>query len=100
MEDEIEFWRSGEWTMVYLNGELVRYGDHYLADEWLQNRCGVITVDDEWNASVPDGHNPVQTMREVLANQRSVMELRSAAEEKRAEAARLIAEADALESGK
>lgn len=55
MADEIEFWRCDEWTMVYLNGELVKYGDHYLAEEWLQERCGVKVVDDPWGDSLTDG---------------------------------------------
>lgn len=97
MNDSIEFWRSGEWTMVYLNGELVKYGDHYHADEWLQGRCGVRIVDDERGACIPDGHNPVELLAEAEQNMRTAEELKLAAEAKRERARALLAEADAME---
>jgi hypothetical protein len=60
---EIQFHRSGEWTGVYLDGKLVRAGDHYLADEWLQARVGVKVVDsDAW---IPDGRNALETLADV-----------------------------------
>ena len=37
----IEFHVAGEWTGVYLDGKLIRVGDSYLADEWLQSFVGV-----------------------------------------------------------
>lgn len=95
--DEIEFWVSGEWTMVYLNGELVTYGDSYHADEWLQERCGVVTVNDDASSSVPDGHNPIRSLAEVRAAEAERETLKREAFKKRAEAAQLIAEAEKLE---
>lgn len=97
MSDSIEFWQSGEWTMVYLNGELVMHGDHYHADEWLQERCGVVIVDDEKGACIPDGHNPVRLLAEAEENMRTAKELKRAAEAKRDQARALLAEADAME---
>ncbi len=63
--DEIEFWRHGEWTMVYVNGKLERSGDHYLADEWLQERFGVSVVDDDAGTCIPDGRTPLDSLAEV-----------------------------------
>lgn len=100
MADEIQFWHSGEWTMVYLNGELVEHGDHYHADEWLQQRFGVIVVDDVVGASVPDGHQPVRLLAEAEENQRTAAEVRAAAQAKREQAQKLIAEADSMEAGR
>lgn len=99
MADEIEFWQAGGWTMVYLNGELVRSGDHYLADEWLQERAGVVVIDDETNASVPDGHNPVTTLAEARVNRDAHRERMRQAEEMRVRAAALLAEANELITG-
>jgi hypothetical protein len=93
---EIQFWRSGEWTGVYLNGTLVRYGDHYLADEWLQERHGVKVIDsDAW---VPDGRSPLRTMAEVVAEEDRRAALRIRAEGLRRQANDLAAEAERLEA--
>lgn len=89
MPDQIQFWRAGEWTMVYLNGELETYGEHYHADEWLQGRCGVVVIEDQDSCSVPDGHSPLHLLAEAEAN----MELR---QERKAEAARLRKQAETL----
>lgn len=93
---EIEFWRSGEWTMVYHNGELVMAGDHYHADDWLQGLCGVTVVEDDAGVCIPDGRNAIKTLTEVkrrederLVRLREASEKRQAAEELLAEAARL-----------
>ena len=98
MSDSIEFWQSGEWTMVYLNGELVKYGDSYHADEWLQERCNVVIVQEpEANACIPDGHNPFKTLAEAKAEEQRRADAKLDAEAKRAKARQLMAEADALE---
>lgn len=98
--DEIEFWQAGEWTMVYLNGELQWAGDHYLADEWLQERCGVTVVEDEDSVSVPDGHNALETLDEARAALDARAARHAEADTKRVRARRLLAEADALDKGK
>lgn len=100
MADKIQFRLSGEWTMVYLNGVLVKYGDHYQADEWLQERCGVEVVDDEAGICIPDGHHPIELLAEVEENERAAAEVKERADAKRAEAARLLAEAEEIEAGK
>lgn len=98
--DEIEFWQAGEWTMVYLNGELVCHGDHYHADEWLQQRAGVKVIEDGGNFSVPDGHHPVQKLADVYAAMDEAAERTCRAEEIRRQAAEMLAEAERIETGK
>ena len=93
--DEIEFWQCGKWTMVYLNGKLVKCGDHYHADEWLQEQVGVRVVEDNAGFSVPDGHNPIEDLAEAKASMDA--ERSAAAERKRAEARALLEEADRIE---
>jgi len=99
MSDHIQFRQSGEWTMVYLNGELVRSGDHYLADEWLQEHVGVEVVYDEAGICIPDGHNALRTLAEVEEAERAAAVRAEAAAKKRAEAQRLLAEAEEIEAG-
>lgn len=66
MADEIEFHRAGEeWTAVYLNGQLQRVGDSYLADEWLQEYAGVKQVDD--SVCMIDDHRAHPTLEAVYA---------------------------------
>lgn len=98
-KDSIEFWQAGEWAMVYLNGELVRFGDHYLAAEWLQERCGVVVVDDQNGASIPDGHSAVRTLAEAERNMRTWQERKAKAIELRKQADELRNEAYWLERG-
>lgn len=96
--DSIEFWQSGEWTMVYLNGELVKFGDSYHADEWLQERYGVVVVQEpEADACIPDGLNPFKTLAEAKAEVQRRADASLDAEAKRVKARQLLAEADALE---
>jgi hypothetical protein len=92
---EIQFWRSGEWTGVYVDGVLVRHGDHYLADEWLQARYSVKVIDsDAW---VPDGFHPLRTLELVAAEQDRRTALKVRAEALRRQAHDLTAEADRLD---
>lgn len=95
MSGNIEFHRAGEWTGVYLDGVLVCHGDHYHADEWLQERAGVTVVDsDAW---IPDGYTPLRTLAEVGMEQERRDQIEQEVRHKRAEAARLEAEAAELE---
>ena len=43
----IEIHEADDWAAVYLDGNLVRVGDAYLADEWLRTHFGVKTVQDD-----------------------------------------------------
>lgn len=67
-QHSVEIHRAGEWSGLYVDGELVRHGDHYLADEALHEMFDVAIVDDDaWlrggNGVEPDG--PAQTLGEV-----------------------------------
>jgi hypothetical protein len=99
MKKDIQFWRSGEWTMVYVNGELERAGDHYLADEWLQIEVGVKVVDDEAGVCLPGGH-PLSTLAEVHKAMDAREQRAEVAAAYRAEAEILIAKAAELEAQK
>lgn len=94
---EIEFHRFGEWTGVYLDGKLVRHGDHYLADEWLQDHAGVKVIDsDAWLAD-SDGRHPFQTLAEVHQETQRRDQLRRTADKMRESAAELTRQAAELE---
>lgn len=96
----IEFWVSGEWTMVYKDGQLQCVGDHYLADEWLQELCNVKVVQDDAGVCIPDGHNALKTLKEVHAAADARADRLLDAKQKRDDAAALLAEAEALEAQK
>lgn len=90
MTDSIEFHQYDDWTAVYLNGNLVRVGDSYLADEWLQSRFGVKVVQDDAFLRGGNSRDGVaQTLDELAA-------YRAERDERHATAARLRAEAQAL----
>lgn len=97
---EIEFWVAKEWTMVYHNGLLVRAGDSYLADEWLQELAGVKVVQDDASVCIPDGRNALHTLAEAEAAMEAHQHRTQVAENMRIEARRLLAEADGLEAQK
>lgn len=86
--------------MVYKDGKLERAGDHYLADEWLQELAGVKVVDDDAGVCIPDGRTALSTLAEVHAADDARAERLMVAEGKRADAQRLIKEAEALEAQK
>lgn len=96
-KDKIQFRRSEDWTMVYLNGSLVKAADHYLADEWLQEYAGVEVVDDEAGVCIPDGHHAIESLAEVEELERAATEKAVRADHLRQQAHTLMEEADALE---
>lgn len=83
-----ERFHSGEWSGLYVDGKLVKYGDHYIVDEYLSSLLGVEDYydDDSW---LEEGDKPLQTIEEVERAQ----DRRSEAEE---EAAMKVAQANAL----
>ena len=93
----VEIHEDGEWSAVYLNGRLIRVGDTYLADEWVRDHFGVLTVqDDAFMRGQSSRDGVAQTLEEVLEYARVREERLSRGAALRAEAARLVAEADAL----
>ena len=99
MTDKIQFRRVQDWTVVYVNGQFAKAGDHYLADEWLQERCGVEVVDDDAGLCIPDGHNPLKTLAEVEAAELDLAERQERARRLREQGAELYAEAERVETG-
>jgi hypothetical protein len=96
-DDQIEFWVCDDWTVVYLNGQMIHAGDSYLADEWLQEYVGVKVVNDERKLSLPDGRNPVRTLAELRVIQEQANARAALAAEKRQQAQALLAEAMELD---
>lgn len=95
-DQQIEFHRSGDWTAVYVGGQLVKEpGDHYHADEWLRDRIGVIVVD-ESPFLLPDGRTARPTVAEVDVERERRKKLLGRSAELRAEANRLFIEAENL----
>lgn len=97
---DIQFWRTEDWTVVYKDGQLQRAGDHYLADEWLQELCNVKIVDDAAGVCIPDGYNALKSLAEVHAAEDVRKQRLNTAENLRIEAAQLLAEAAELEAQK
>lgn len=89
-----------EWSALYVDGHLDTYGDHYLCEERIHQLCGVRFVDDD--AWLLGGHGrpgePIaQTLDEVTDYAVSRGDREATAQDKREEAARLLAEAEELE---
>lgn len=99
--DKIEFWQAGEWTMVYLNGQLVTHGDHYLADEWLQEYVSVTVVqdDDGGKFAMVDDHTPHRRLADAAAAREAAEDRKARAEKLRAQAREMLAEAERVETG-
>lgn len=97
LSDRIQFRRYGEWTMVYLNGKLIRAGDHYLADEWLQQRYAVEVVDDDKGLCMTNLREAVPTLAEVEAIERRDAEAIAEADRLRDEARKLLDRANTID---
>lgn len=94
----IEFHSAGEWTAVYVDGKLERVGDHYLADEWLRARVGVVEVDDDAFMQGGDQRDAVaQTLEEVARYARARANRLERAATLRERAQQMIDEAAGLE---
>lgn len=98
MANDIQFHHADDWTAVYLNGQLVRVGDTYLAEEWLHREVGVVDVfDDAFMRGQNSRDGVAQTLDEVasFATERDVKIARATA--LREEASRLLSEAGVIE---
>lgn len=97
MSDVTVYEGSNEWSAVYVDGALVRVGDHYLADEWIREHFQVKTVQSNDFMMGGEGRDDVaKTLKELegFANDRLHRELKAA--ELRARAAALEDEAREL----
>jgi len=90
---------TGNWAALYVDGNLERIGDSYLAEELAFEILGVTIVRD---ASFMRGQSQAdgvaRTLDDVAAYRAQRDEKWATAEQLRAEAARLLAEAKELES--
>lgn len=100
MSDKIQFRVFGEWTAVYLNGELARVGDSYLADEWLQERCGVEVVEDPHQLCMADPWKAYPTLAEVEEREDAFKRRQVEAAHLREQAAELARRADQIETAR
>jgi hypothetical protein len=95
----IEIHEADDWAAVYLDGNLQRVGDAYLADEWVREHFGVTTVQDDAFMRGQDQRDGVaQTLDEVKAFADDRDSRRARAAELRAEANRLLRRAAEEES--
>lgn len=98
--DNIQFRRvGGEWTAVYLNGELQQVGDSYLADEWLAEHYGVEVIDDGHQDCMIDNHKAYRTLDEVTRIAVARVERETRAAELRAQADELTRQAQEVLDG-
>jgi hypothetical protein len=96
---DIQIHRADEWSGLYVDGELIRHGDHYLADEALYEMFGVQIVDDPAWLLGGDGvrpHAPAEFLAEVEAYAEACRERERQAAGLEAQAAELERQAKEL----
>lgn len=94
-------YESDDWSGLYVDGKLKRVGDGYLIDEELREIFGVVTIQNEdffLGHKHPSREQVAQTLEEVDAFVATRTDRERAADTLRAEAARLLAEADLIEN--
>jgi hypothetical protein len=93
----IEVHTAGEWSALYFDGRLQTVGDSYHADEWIREHFGVVTVDDDAFMRGQGSRDGVAATLDQVAEYARERDARLArAAELRAEANRLLAEAEGL----
>jgi hypothetical protein len=91
---------SGEWSALYVAGQLVQYGDHYLSEEAIQTFYEVETRHSDDFMRGGDGHeNVLRTLEEVEKNTIDRLGREERAAALRAQADQLRDEADRIERG-
>jgi hypothetical protein len=89
-------YRSGEWSALYMDGDLVRSGDHYLVDDWLSEYLKVEEIySDDFLHS--DGRTIYRNLDGVQAATTAREERQAQAQRLRLEAAALVQQAEELE---
>jgi hypothetical protein len=89
---------SDNWSAAYVSDELVKDGEKYVVDEWLRERFGVLTVN---NDDFLLGQNTsAKTLGAVVAYAGDRDKKLSRAAELRAQAEELLARAKTLEESK
>ena len=95
---KLEIHYAGEWAALYVDGDLERVGDAYLAEERAFEIFGVKTVhDNAFMRGQQQADGVARTLDDVAAYRATREGRRQEAERLRAEAARLLTEASALE---
>lgn len=57
---------GGEWSALYIDGKLVKYGDHYLVDEHIYEMFGIqVDESSDWMRGDTSGMDVAQTLDEV-----------------------------------
>jgi hypothetical protein len=96
---KLEIHYAEEWAALYQDGQLVRVGDTYATEEKAFELLGVETVqDDAFMRGQNYSQGVAKTLEEVEEYRKQREEAKELAAEKRAQAARLLSEAAALES--
>lgn len=89
---------SDEWSALYVDGELVRHGDHYLIDEQLRVMFDVVSVQTNDFLTRENGRDgAAKTLDEVRHIEAGRTQAKRLADEKRDAARQLLKEADELE---
>lgn len=96
----VEVHEDEEWSAVYLDGNLVYVGDAYLADEWVREHFGVVTVQNNaFMRGQTHRRGVAQTLDEVKAYGQERARLLAKAEQLRRQAADLLAQAEQVARG-
>lgn len=84
----VRYQGNHEWSALYVDGELVTYGDHYIVDERIAELFGIeMRYDDNFLASEND--IPFKTLAEIEEFEEENAKFIAAAENLRKEAMRL-----------
>jgi hypothetical protein len=99
MDLEIHYDPNGDWAALYKDGNLVTAGDAYVAEEQAFSLLGVTIVqDDAFLRGQGQRAGVAQTVDQVAEYRCARDNKRETAAQKRAEAERLLAEANELEN--
>jgi hypothetical protein len=101
MAPKLEIHHEGEWSALYVDGQLERVGDAYRSEERAFEILGVkIVHDDAFMRGQGQASGVAQTLDDVDTYRTEREEKRATAERLREKAAKLIADAEALDGGK
>ena len=95
MPDLTMYQGNGEWSALYVDGRLDRAGDHYLIDERIRELAGVTVI--EGDDFLRGQNKAAQTLAEVEAYTDRRDRARKTAADLRADAAKLLADAERIE---
>lgn len=89
---------DGEWSALYVDGELDTYGDHYLSDERIRELAGVtVEHSNDFHRTLAGVEFIAQDLEEFARWQQEAQQKMEKISALRAEATRLRVEADRIE---